>query len=76
MTKYSIYRKIGDIFIDNGILVVDNSVFGVIYRDYLIKRFQQDSIDSVNYILINSDATSIRQISEWGMRIIQAHFPT
>ena len=26
-------------------------------------------------LLINRDATSIRQLSEWGMRMIQAQFP-
>ena len=26
-------------------------------------------------LLINRDATSIRQLSEWGMRMIQARFP-
>ena len=41
---------------------------------YLIKSCQSDPNDS-DLLLINRDATSVRQLSEWGMRMIQSKFP-
>ena len=40
----------------------------------LIKSSQNDPEDS-ELLLINRDVTSVRQLSEWGMRMIQGGFP-
>ena len=40
----------------------------------MIKSSQQDPSDR-ELLLINCDETLIRQLSEWGMRMIQAQFP-
>ena len=57
----------------NGQVVVD-SAYKVGMAPYLIKSSNVDP-DNPELIAINRDATSIRQLSEWGMRIIQASYP-
>ena len=54
--------------------VVVDSAFKISNADYLIKSSQSDPLD-VDKLRLNRQATSIRQLSEWGMRIIQAAFP-
>ena len=56
-------------------MVVD-SAFGGKKREYLEKSSQGDPIDgNCEVILKNRAATSIRQLSEWVMRMIQGSFP-
>ena len=46
------------------------------YALYLVKSSQGDPIDTnTEELTINRAATSIRQLSEWGMRMIQGQFP-
>lgn len=43
---------------------------------YLIKSAQSPEVDAdASDILINREATSVRQFSEWGMRGLQGSFP-
>ena len=35
----------------------------------------QDDPDNPEDIIVNCDATSVRQLSEWGMQMVQAQFP-
>ena len=58
---------------DGGQIVVD-SAYKVGNAPYLVKSRNIDPDDDLA-IAINRDATSIRQLSEWGMRIIQSSFP-
>ena len=58
---------------DGGQVVVD-SAYKVGDAPFLIKSSNIDPFNE-DEILINRDATSIRQLSEWGMRIIQSSFP-
>ena len=41
---------------------------------YLIKSSQKDPLDSEG-LLVNRDATSVQQLSEWGMKMVQSKFP-
>ena len=42
--------------------------------DYLVKSQQADPRNR-DLLLLNRQATSVRQLSEWGMRIVQGQFP-
>ena len=44
------------------------------HSDYLVKSYQQDATPK-ELLRHRSDATSIWQLSEWKMRMIQAKFP-
>ena len=54
--------------------IVVDSAFKVRESKAMIKSSQQDPSDR-DLLLINRDATSICQLSEWGIRMIQAQFP-
>ena len=46
------------------------------YKMILVKSSQGDSIDAnAEEVTINRAETSIRQLSEWGLRMIQGKFP-
>ena len=62
-----IYDKFG------GKVVVD-SAFKIGSKEFVIKSSQQDPTDPEK-LLINRAATSVRQLSEWGMRMISGSFP-
>ena len=51
-----------------------DSAFNVTNAGYLIKSSQRDPVNAQG-LLVNRQATSIRQLSEWGMRMIQGSFP-
>ena len=60
-----------------GQVVIDSAfkIFkGADGNDMFIKSSQEDP-DGAHAIQVNRDATSVRQLSEWGMRMIQAQFP-
>jgi hypothetical protein len=75
MADYGVYDKMKAIYVAHGGKVVVDSAFGVGNREYLIKSAQQDPIGGPAGVAINRAATSVRQLSEWGMRTIQAQFP-
>ena len=55
-------------------IVVDSAFQVVKTKQFLIKSSQQDP-ESYRGVSINRAATSVRQLSEWGMRQIQGQFP-
>ena len=79
MTDYGIYDKLEHIYKRGGGKIVVDAAFKIvskeIKRDFLIKSSQQDPIGDANGVLVNRDATSVRQLSEHGMRMIQGGFP-
>ena len=44
------------------------------WKEYIIKSLQEDPLDPEK-LIINRAATSVRQLSEWKMRIISGSFP-
>ena len=74
MADYGIYDKMEQVYNETGGKVVVDSAFNIGQKDFLIKSSQQDPADA-NELLVNRDATSVRQLSEWGMRMIQGSFP-
>jgi hypothetical protein len=73
-----IYNKINTIYEATGGKVVVDSAFGQKSRPSLIKS-NADNIDRQGDARqnnqLNKEATSIRQLSEWGMRGLQGAFP-
>ena len=74
IAEYGVYDKMEEVFNNYGGRVVVDSAFKLQGREYLIKSSQQDP-DNANGIVLNRQATSLRQLSEWGMRMIQGQFP-
>eukprot|EP00957_Ditylum_brightwellii_P037375 2828759-Ditylum_brightwellii.AAC.1 len=59
----------------SGRCVVDLA-FSAICSDYLIKLSQHDTTSANAYeMLQNKEATSVRQMEEWGMQGFQGSFP-
>ena len=53
-----------------------DSAFNKKDNEYLIKSSQQHPMtDDPNDIIVNREATSMRQSAEWGMRALQSSFP-
>jgi hypothetical protein len=75
MAQYGVYRKLQELFKDYGATVVVDSAFSQKDYPFLIKSSQEDPVGEPEAVLAHQDATSIRQLSEWGMRMIQAQFP-
>ena len=80
MADYGVYDKIEDLYDEFGVKVVVDSAFNVRDKDCLIKSAQQDPIGTdvdtaARGVSLNRQATSLRQLSEWGMRMIQGQFP-
>jgi hypothetical protein len=65
MAQYGVYRKLQEVFKDYGATVVVDSAFSQ----------KEDLAGQPEAELAHRDATSVRQQSEWGMRMIQAQFP-
>ena len=62
-----------DIYAYSGGKVVVDSAFKLPAANYIIKSSQTDPEDPDKF-LINRQATSVRQLSEWGMRMVQGAF--
>ena len=79
MADYGIYERLDSIYTRCGGKIVVDLAFKIqsreIRRDFLIKSSQQDPIGDANGVAVNWDATSVRQLSEHGMRMIQGGFP-
>ena len=54
--------------------VIVDLAFKVSDQDYLIRSSKNDP-ENAQALLVSRDATSARQLSEWGMRMIQGQFP-
>ena len=74
MADYGVYDAMETVYDESGGEEVMDSAFNIGSKDYLIKSSQQDPLDE-RALLLNRQATSIRQLSEWGMRMIQGSFP-
>ena len=74
MANHGLYEKMERVYEETGGKVVVDSAFKLKLSNCLIKSSQIDPVDGLR-LLINKDATSIRQLSEWGMRMIQGGFP-
>ena len=74
MADYGVYDAMEKVYDETGGKVVVDSAFKIGNKDYLIKSSQQDPLDE-RQLLLNRQATSIRQLSEWGMRMIEGSFP-
>ena len=61
-----VYDKIEEVFEETGGKVVIDSAFALGQRGYFMKSAQLDPMDGQE-LLMNRDATSVRQLSESGM---------
>jgi hypothetical protein len=79
MAKWGgIYDKVDDLYRTHGVKIVVDSAFSSESRDSMYKSYQNniDTHGNVRQALnIQKQATSVRQLSEWGMRALQASFP-
>ena len=69
MADYGIYEGMERVFNRTGAKVVVDSAFNIGRRNFLLKSSQQDPMDDEG-LRVNRAATSVRQLSEWGMRMI------
>ena len=74
IADYGAYEKMEEIYNLYGGKVVVDSAFNLANKNYLVKSSQRDP-DDAHGIVLNREATSVRQLSEWGMRMIQGSFP-
>ena len=75
IADYGIYQKLEDLYWQFGVKIVIDSAFNLANKDYLINSGQLDPIGDPYKLQLNQQATSLRQLSEHGMRMIQAQFP-
>ena len=78
MSEHGAYQKMRAIYEETGGQVVVDSAFKIMQgsdgNNMFIKSSQQDP-DGTENIVVNRQATSVRQLSEWGMRMVQGQFP-
>ena len=74
MTDYGIYQATEKVYDKTGGKIVVDSAFNIGTKEYLIKSSQQDTLDE-HALLLNRQATPIRQLSKWGMSMIEGSFP-
>jgi len=76
ISEYGVYDKMESVYDRCGAKVVVDSAFHVSGNEFLIQGAQQDPLgDGKSGVSLNRAATSVRQLSEWGMRMIQGQFP-
>ena len=72
MSDYGLYQKMECLYRQHGVKVCVDSAFKMGDRDFLIKSSQQDLVgDNQQGIRLNCTATSVQQLSEHGMGMIQ-----
>lgn len=74
MSDYGIYEAMEIVYLSTGGKVVVNSAFKICSGEFLSISVQQGPEDA-HALLVNRDATSARQLCEWGMRMIHGQFP-
>lgn len=74
MAEYGVYPKLEEVFDQHGATVVVGSAFQPRSEEFLIQSSQTDPDDAEGSV-VNRQATSLCQLSEWGMRMIQLSFP-
>ena len=79
---YGVYQKLERIYDRYQAKIVVDSAFSLQAKDYLLKSGQQDPQplnstreEEFRAVTLNRQATSLRQLSEHGMRMIQGQFP-
>jgi hypothetical protein len=74
----NLYDKVDQLYATMGVKIVVDSAFASERRDSMYKSYQ-NNIDQYGNVRQNSQiqrqATAVRQMSEWGMRALQASFP-
>lgn len=75
MADYGVYEKMETIYNSYGAKVVVDSAFNLQQKPFLIKSSQDDPVGDPDGVIVNRAATSVRQLSEHGMRMIQGQFP-
>jgi hypothetical protein len=70
-----VYKKLGDVFRRNGGKCCVDSAFAKQLYEYLIKSGKKDILDDPHEREVKTQATSLRQTSEWGMHGFQSSFP-
>ena len=73
LSDYGMYEKKKLVYNSFGAKIVVDSAFKIGNAPYLIKSWQLDPVNP-ELIILNREATSIHQLSERGMRMIQASF--
>ena len=74
MADYGVYVAMERVYEEFGARVVVDSAFNIGKKDFILKSSQQDPLNE-HELLLNRAATSVRQLSEWGMRMIGGSFP-
>jgi hypothetical protein len=69
-----VYEKLEHSYLTTGTKTCVDSAFNIAGGPFLIKSSQLDP-SGVQEYRVNRDATSVRQMSEWGMHQIKAKFP-
>ena len=74
MANYGVYATMESIYERTGGKVVVDLTFRLSGYDSIIMSSQLDPTEE-EALLINRDVTSVSQLSEWGIHVIQAQFP-
>lgn len=75
ISDYGVYDTLEEVFLESSGKIVVDSAFKLENKRFLLRSSQQDPIGPPERLSLNRAATSVRQLSEWGMRMIQAQFP-
>jgi hypothetical protein len=75
VADYGCYEKMEKIFDEYGGKIVVNSASSLHDSDFFIRSAQQDPIGEPQALAGSRAATSIQQLSKWGMRMIDSGFP-
>ena len=84
MADYGVYRKMERVYALHKATIVVDSAFNLRQNNYLIQSSQSDPepqepgvtrAQEKRAVALNNQATSLRQLSEHGMRMIQGQFP-
>ena len=67
MADYSVYELLEKLFLETGAKVVVDSAFRLGNREFLVKLSQDLTGGGCHDIVEGAAATSVRQLSEWGM---------
>ena len=74
ISDYGMYELLKSIYEQFSAKIVVDGPFKITDADFLIFSSQEDPQEP-GLLILNCEATSIRQLSEWGMRIIQSSYP-
>ena len=75
MSDYGVYEAMEKVYLNSGGKVAVDSTFNINTGGrFIIESTQRDPDDDIA-LLVHRDATSVRQLSEWVMRMVQGQFP-